>query len=183
MSGWSSSGNFLHRNRFTIPYNEKADVSLNQNFGVLMKAKFIVAGIIIVAFSVWGVSAFLKTTIQYVSIDEAVSSDRVVQVMGKIDFDRVDYNTDSSCLEFEVYDAEAENVVAASRMKVVYYGVVPGNFDQATSVVLKGKPDESGRFVADQMLVKCPSKYQGEEGNGYQDMRQHEEATAGSGGV
>ena len=46
-------------------------------------------------------------------------------------------------------------------MNVVYHGIVPGNFDQATSVVLKGKAD-GDYFVADQMLVKCPSKYQGE---------------------
>jgi len=54
--------------------------------------------------------------------------------------------------------------------------VVPGNFDQATSVVLKGKPDNDGRFVAEQMLVKCPSKYQGEGGEELQDLKKHEEA-------
>ena len=45
-------------------------------------------------------------------------------------------------------------------MDVVYYGVVPGNFDQATSVLVRGKPEADG-FVAEQLLVKCPSKYQG----------------------
>jgi len=62
-----------------------------------------------------------------------------------------------------VFDAEAKDTVAAPRMPVMYYGVVPGNFDQAKSVVLKGKT-ENGVFIAEQMLVKCPSKYQGEEG-------------------
>ena len=95
--------------------------------------------------------------------------------MGKIDFDAVNYNNDNSRLEFAIYDAEAETPVGAERLPVVYYGVVPGNFDQATSVVLKGK-SEDGTFVADQMLVKCPSKYQGEGGEEYQDMRKHDEA-------
>ena len=145
-----------------------------------MRAKYIIGGVVIVLFMVWGASAFFKTTIQYVSIDRAKKSDHMVQVMGKIDFDQVKYNADDSRLEFAIYDAEAESKVGATSMNVVYYGVVPGNFDQATSVVLKGQLD-GDHFVASQMLVKCPSKYQGEGGNDYQDMKKHEEAVEGSG--
>jgi cytochrome c-type biogenesis protein CcmE len=143
-----------------------------------MRAKYIIGGVIIAVFLVWGAAAFINTTIQYVSLQEAAQSARTVQVMGKIDFDRVNYNTDESRLEFEVYDAEADDMLSADRLPVFYYGIVPGNFDQATSVVLKGKPDDDGRFVAEQMLVKCPSKYQGEGGEEYQDLKKHEEATA-----
>lgn len=146
-----------------------------------MRAKYIIGGIIIAVFIVWGASAFLKTTIQYVSLDEAARSQRMVQVLGKIDFSKVNYNTDKGRLEFAVYDAQTKDSLSADRMPVYYYGVVPGNFDQATSVVLKGKSNE-GVFVADQMLVKCPSKYQGEGGE-YQDMKKHDEATAGKSGV
>lgn len=139
-----------------------------------MKAKYIIGGIIIVLFLIWGTSAFLKTTIRYVSIDEARRSEKTVQVMGKIDFDQVAYSAGNSRLEFAIYNPEAKDKVTAERMKVVYYGVVPGNFDQATSVVLKGK-SEGDAFVAEQMLVKCPSKYQGEGGQEYQDIRKHDE--------
>lgn len=145
-----------------------------------MRAKYIIGGLIIVLFVVWGASAFLKTTIQYVSIEEAAKARRTVQVMGKIDFDRVVYNTEDSRLEFAIYDAEAREKVGASSLNVLYYGVVPGNFDQATSVVLKGKA-EGDHFVAEQMLVKCPSKYQGEGGDEYQDVKKHEEATREAG--
>jgi cytochrome c-type biogenesis protein CcmE len=146
-----------------------------------MKAKYIIGGVIIVLFMIWGASAFFKTTIQYVTIDKARSSTKIVQVMGKIDFDKVNYNADASRLEFAVYDTEAENKKDATTMDVVYYGVVPGNFDQATSVVLKGKSD-GNKFVANQMLVKCPSKYQGEGEEGYQDVEKHNEAVE-EGGV
>ncbi len=135
-----------------------------------MKAKYIIGGIIIVVFLIWGTSAFLKTTIQYVSLDEAFKGKRTVQVMGKIDFDKVNYNSVDTRLEFAVFDPEAKDTVSAKRYPVVYYGVVPGNFDQAKSVVLKGKTGDNGVFVAEQMLVKCPSKYQG-EGDEYQDIR------------
>ncbi len=139
-----------------------------------MKAKYIIGGIIIVLFLVWGTSAFFKTTVRYVPIEEARHAEKIVQVMGKIDFDRVNYNAERSRLEFAIYDPEAEDKKSAQRLKVIYYGVVPGNFDQATTVVLKGK-SEGDDFIAEQMLVKCPSKYQGEGGNEYQDVRKREE--------
>lgn len=143
-----------------------------------MIAKYIIGGIIIVLFVVWAARSFVQTTVQYVTIDQAMKSHSTVQVMGKIDFDRVEYNADDSRLEFSVYDADAEVKEGAEMMNVVYYGVVPGNFDQATSVVLKGKA-KGDHFEAEQMLVKCPSKYQGEGGE-YQDMEKHNEAVGES---
>lgn len=139
-----------------------------------MKAKYIIGGIIIIVFMIWGATSFVKTTIQYVSIEQARTSNKIVQVMGKIDFDTKDYDAENSRLAFAIYDAEAEEIETAEKMNVVYFGVVPGNFDQATSVVLKGKSDGS-QFVADQMLVKCPSKYQG-EGDEFQDIDKHNQA-------
>ena len=146
-----------------------------------MKAKYIIGSVIIVVFLAWGATAFLKTTIQYVSLDEAAHSTRTVQVMGKIDFDKVKYHTDDTRLEFSIFDPEASDKATAEHLPVVYKGVVPGNFDQATSVVLKGKMGDNGMFVADKMLVKCPSKYQGEGGQDYQDINKHNEAVGQAG--
>ena len=145
-----------------------------------MNAKFIIGGIIIVLFVVWGGYSFMQTTVQYVSIEKALMSERTVQVMGKIDFELVNFNADKQRLEFAIYDAEATNETTAKRMPVMYHGVVPGNFEQATSVVLKGKSTD-GVFLAEQMLVKCPSKYQGEESSEYQDIQKHQDSTTTSG--
>ena len=140
-----------------------------------MNLRYIIGGLIVVVFIVWGGVAFMKTTIQYVSISEAKAATHNVQVIGQIDFDAVNYNEDEARLEFAIYDVESENANTAERMDVSYYGVVPCNFDQATSVVLIGKPNDS-TFVADKMLVKCPSKYQGEDQDGFQDIDDHNEA-------
>lgn len=140
-----------------------------------MNIKIIIGVVIIAVFIVWGATAFMETTVQYVSLEKAAKATRTVQVMGKVDFDVVNYSADHTRLEFAIYDADAENEITATRMPVHYYGVVPGNFDQATSVVLKGKVGDEGVFVAQQMLVKCPSKYQGEEGE-YQDGTKHDDA-------
>lgn len=145
-----------------------------------MRAKYIIGTVIIVVFIIWGASAFLKTTIRYVSIGEAMKASHTVQVMGKIDFDQVAYNSNEGYLRFAIYDAEAEDKNNAEGMKVVYYGVIPSNFEQATSVVLKGKP-QGDEFVAEQMLVKCPSKYQGESGEEFQDIKKHNQANGKSG--
>lgn len=137
-----------------------------------MNIKHIIGIVIIIIFIAWGAFSFMETTVRYVSLETATNSSRVVQVMGQIDFDAVNYNEDNHRLEFAVYDTEAEEPAEAARLNVAYYGVVPGNFDQATSVVLKGMPDSTGVFIANQMLVKCPSKYQG-EGDEFQDPSKH----------
>jgi cytochrome c-type biogenesis protein CcmE len=129
-----------------------------------MKAKYIIGALIIVVFVVWGASAFLKTTVQYVSIAEAKRTGRTVQVLGNIDFSDVHFDADQKRLVFSIYDSTSANSSAspAERMKVIYYGVVPGNFEQATQVVVRGKQGPDG-FLAEKILVKCPSKYQGLE--------------------
>ncbi len=142
-----------------------------------MNPRHIIGIAIIALFIVWGAVSFMETTIQYVPIEQAATSTRTVQVMGKIDFDKVQYDAANSQLRFDIYDAEAPQKEGATRLSVVYHGVVPGNFDQATSVVLKGKAGDEGVFVAEDMLVKCPSKYQGEGGE-YQDPQKHDEAQA-----
>ena len=49
-------------------------------------------------------------------------------------------------------------------MPVEYRGVIPGNFDQAVSIVAIGQY-QGDHFEASQLLVKCPSKYQAEAEN------------------
>jgi cytochrome c-type biogenesis protein CcmE len=47
-------------------------------------------------------------------------------------------------------------------MTVHYDGVKPGNFEEAVQIVAVGSYRD-GVFHAEQLLVKCPSKYQGLE--------------------
>ncbi|MEZ5358549.1 MAG: cytochrome c maturation protein CcmE [Candidatus Zixiibacteriota bacterium] len=126
-----------------------------------MKAKLIIGLIIIVGFGGWVLYSLMGTTIRYVSLSDVTTADGAVQVMGKIDKDSVDYDVEHSHLTFYITDLEEPD--SNRRLKIVYSGVVPGNFDQATSIVAKGLYHE-GALQADQLLVKCPSKYQGFQG-------------------
>lgn len=120
-----------------------------------MRTKYIIGGIIIVAFTVWAGISFKSTLTPYVSIAEAKQSGKMVQVKGER-LDNGQFDMEKNLFTFEIRDENGES------LKVTYDGAKPGNFEQATHVVCVGKY-EGGVFVAKELLIKCPSKYQ-EEG-------------------
>ena len=64
---------------------------------------------------------------------------------------------------FEEAQRSASRVqVAGHTMRVLYHGTKPGNFEEAKQIVAVGTYDGDA-FQAEQLLVKCPSKYQGLE--------------------
>jgi cytochrome c-type biogenesis protein CcmE len=91
----------------------------------------------------------------YVGFTEARAADSNVQVMGEILPTGADYDPTEGTFSFFITDDTGD------RMRVVYGGTKPGNFDQATSVVCIGRYSDEA-FHADKLLVKCPSKYQDE---------------------
>lgn len=121
-----------------------------------MKIKIILAVIIVVAVGGWAFSSFTSTITSYVSFAEAQKRGARVQVMGEIDHSMVQYDVDQQVLRFPITDDDGVT------MTVRYIGTMPGNFSQATHAVCIGKYSES-EFIAEQLLIKCPSKYQGEE--------------------
>jgi len=120
-----------------------------------MNVKVILAlGLVAVGAAV-GVTSFRKSVTPYISFGEARRATGLVQVNGQIaDKDYV-IKPQEQYLRFNLKDQKGEV------MPVVYHGVIPGNFDQATMVVAIGRY-KGDRFEADQLLVKCPSKYQAE---------------------
>jgi cytochrome c-type biogenesis protein CcmE len=119
-----------------------------------MKTKYLIGIAIIVVFVVFGAMSFKKTLTPYVSFEEAKKSGVYVQVIGQIAFPEVKYDLDAHQLRFPILDETGQ------KMMVTYGGTKPANFEQAEEVVVIGRY-ENGSFKADQLLVKCPSKYQG----------------------
>jgi cytochrome c-type biogenesis protein CcmE len=121
-----------------------------------MKPKLLIAILLVVASIGLGVTTFRKTLTPYTSFAEARRSGTSVQVNGVLQNPKgVKYDATNSELNFALKDDKNEV------MDVVYKGVKPANFEQATNVVAIGSY-QNGKFVADQLLVKCPSKYQAE---------------------
>ncbi len=121
-----------------------------------MRSKYIIGGVIIIAFTIWAGVSFNSTLTPYVSIADAKEAATIVQVKGERLGDG-NFDIQSNMFVFQIKDELGEVV------EVIYDGAKPGNFDQATHVVCVGKY-EKGKFFAKDLLVKCPSKYQ-EEGS------------------
>ncbi len=113
-----------------------------------------------VAFAALGATQFRSTVRTYVSFQEARSLGRAVQVKGAIDKASVHLDKAHSNLNFDITDPKGD------RLAVVYRGTVPGNFDQASHVVVIGQYHDK-IFQASDLLIKCPSKYQGQTEGGH----------------
>jgi cytochrome c-type biogenesis protein CcmE len=89
------------------------------------------------------------------SVNEAISSGRGVQLAGFLYPGETGSYDDKGDFTFKLQDGTGQVV------QVVYPKPRPANFEQAISIVAIGRYDESRNvFLADDMLVKCPSKYQ-----------------------
>lgn len=115
---------------------------------------YAVGGVMIVAFLAFGATSFKNNLTPYVSIEEAMKRSAKVQVKGALVPDSSEYVEASEELRFGLVDEDGNT------MSVLYSGVKPGNFEEATEIVAVGSYRD-GSFYADQLLVKCPSKYQG----------------------
>ena len=119
------------------------------------KVKTIIAVTVVIVAAGVGLSSLITGggMISYVDFNEARAAKGNVQVMGDILPTGSSYDPENGSFAFYITDEFDD------KMKVVYNGTKPGNFDQATSVVCIGNY-EGDAFIANKLLVKCPSKYQ-----------------------
>jgi len=120
-----------------------------------MNVKWILAVALVAAGVYFGITSFKKSVTPYISFAEAKQSTGMVQVNGVLADKNYVLKKDEQYLEFKLRVSRGEI------LPVAYRGVIPGNFDQATSIVALGRY-QSDHFEAEQLLVKCPSKYQAE---------------------
>jgi cytochrome c-type biogenesis protein CcmE len=117
---------------------------------------YAVGAVLVVAFLAYGTTSFKSNLTPYVSFEEASRSGKKVQVAGGLVDNSTKYLDASEELRFDIVDEDGNT------MTVHYDGVKPGNFEEAVQIVAVGSFSE-GVFHAEQLLVKCPSKYQGLE--------------------
>ncbi len=123
------------------------------------KALYVLGGLMLLAFAGFSLTSFKEALTPYVSYQEALSAKRQVQVAGGLEKASSRYDQESGMLHFTLREPETNATLA-----VRYEGLKPANFEDAISIVAIGRYDAASReFEADQLLVKCPSKYQGAE--------------------
>ena len=108
------------------------------------------------------VNATLDTGMYYLTVDEyhsrqeSLEGERV-RINGEVVADSEVWDAQATRLEFRVQDVGGQH-----DLKVVYYGPRPDNFHRATSAILEGSMATDGTFQADNLLTKCPSRYEEE---------------------
>jgi cytochrome c-type biogenesis protein CcmE len=128
------------------------------------KSKVIIAGVIILL-AIGGLIAtgVANTASYYMTVDEFMEkketlSNRTVKLSGFIIGDSVIYDEQNLKLRFEIRDEEE-----TTRLWVVYEGVKPDMFTDGWEAIVDGQLNKEGVFIASELLVKCPSKYEEQE--------------------
>jgi len=149
--------------------------------------KFIIGGLIIVAAIVYLIVSSLQANVQYfLTVDEVLEkhqagelSGRNIRLSGAVLGDSIQYDMDTLELSFTIAHVpgeldlvEEEGGLAAalhnavidptrSRLQVVYHGARPDLLQDEAQAILTGELLANGVFAADELLLKCPTKYEG----------------------
>ncbi len=121
------------------------------------KWPYILGALIIIGFGYLGVTEMMASRMPYMTSASAVraTNGKPVQVIGNIL--HKDVRVDKmGTLCFNLTDNNGD------ALKIRYKGIKPANFDSAQKAVVRGKYTD-GVLVADQLLLKCPSKYRGNQ--------------------
>ncbi len=146
--------------------------------------KFIVGGLLIVAAVVYLIVSSTQASAQYfLTVDEMVQRGsevvgRDLRISGAVVGETIQYDPQTLTLTFEVADVpgdnaeiEAQGGLAAvlhqavidpnrTRVKVVYNGVKPDLLRDEAQAIMTGQLGEDGVFHAEELLLKCPTKYE-----------------------
>jgi len=124
--------------------------------------KFLLGGIVVaVVIGVLIATSFSGATSEYLTVAEvkALGPDqtRDSRVAGEIVPNSVNWSTRDLHLTFEIEDE-------TGNLAISYHGPQPDMLVDAVEAVVIGKYDPNGQvFEADELLMKCPSKYEEKE--------------------
>lgn len=117
-----------------------------------MKTGVIVSATVAILAGIGLTTVFVNNASPYVTIKEVDNLNQKVHVVGKIVPNTLTQNSLAREVSFRIQDDSGE-------MPVKYVGPPQSNLASATQVVVIGQRKD-GVFEANQMLVKCPSKYE-----------------------
>jgi cytochrome c-type biogenesis protein CcmE len=146
--------------------------------------KFVIGGLLIlgaVVFLIWSSTA--ATSEYFLTIDElneksASVMDRNVRLSGAVIGDTIQYDAETLTLNFEIAHVPGDQALiedegglakalhmavmdpSRSRIKVQYEGPLPDLLRHEAQAIVTGKLGQDGIFHADELLLKCPTKYE-----------------------
>lgn len=150
------------------------------------KPTFIVAGLLIVAAVVYLIVSNTGTTAQYFLTVEELQTmgdkalNRNMTVSGAVLGDTIDYDALAPRVTFTVAQVpgdpkevkrlgglaqvlhDATENPNLPHLDIVYDSVKPDLLQNEAQAIVRGKLGEDGRFYADDLLLKCPTRYKKE---------------------
>lgn len=146
--------------------------------------KFILGGALILAAIIYLVVSSTQATAQYfMTVKELADKsgevyDREIRVSGVVLGDLIKYDTKALHLEFTVAHIPGDNKEidaqgglamvlhnasmdpSLPRLPVVYEGVMPDLLKNEAQAIMTGRMGADGVFYAEELLLKCPTKYE-----------------------
>jgi cytochrome c-type biogenesis protein CcmE len=122
--------------------------------------KFVIGGVLIMAAIVYlAVTSIQSTGAYYMTVAEVNSkaqelAGRKIRVSGAVSQDSAQWDAAKLLLTFALTDKTGEV------MTVSFHGSRPSNFARATEAIVEGQLQPNGVFRADNLLLKCPSRYE-----------------------
>ena len=150
----------------------------------MQRTKFILGGLLILAAVVYLIVSSTQASAEYFMTINELKADgpdvagKSLRASGAVIGDSIQYDPATLTLSFEVAhvpgdnsDIEAQGGLAQvlheavidptrARMKVVYQGPKPDLLRDEAQAIMTGKLGEDGVFYADELLLKCPTKYE-----------------------
>lgn len=150
------------------------------------RVKFLIGGLLIVAAVVYLIATSLASPggAQYfLTVDELLQKQgdmlgQKVRISGAVIGDTITYDSENLSLSFEIAHVPGDNDVIeqqgglaavlhqavenpnANRITVVYTGVKPDLLQHEAQAIATGELGDDGVFYADELLLKCPTKYE-----------------------
>lgn len=146
--------------------------------------KFWIGGLLIVAAVVYLIGSSTSAAAQYyLTVDElrAKGDDvlgRDLKISGAVEGDSIAYDPQTLTLHFTIANVpgdldeieragglaavlhQAVNNPAATRLQVEYVGPMPDLLRHEAQAIVTGRMGEDGVFYADELLLKCPTRYE-----------------------
>ena len=148
------------------------------------RMKFIIGGLLIIAAVTYLIISSTRASAQYfLTVEElAAKGDSVIgrdlRISGAVIGDSIQYDAQDLKLSFTVAnipgdnkEIEAQGGLATvlnkavndpnnQRLQVVYFGPKPDLLRDEAQAIMTGQVGEDGVFYADELLLKCPTKYE-----------------------
>ncbi len=143
---------------------------------------FIGGGLIVIAVVIMIISATQNNAEFYMTITELQTANgqyegENLRVSGAVIGDSINYDPDSEQLFFTIANIPDDETVNAQldpaqllheavtdpsnpRLNVIYAGAKPEMLRDEAQAIVTGTVDRNGIFLAEELLLKCPSKYQ-----------------------